>query len=92
MNAVGANIRVTGGVQGVGYRYFCFRKAVALRLGGWVCNEQDGSVRVVVEGDRATIEELIAELWIGPPSSSVREVVVAWGACEGVFASFDIRM
>ncbi len=92
MSSVGAEIRCLGGVQGVGYRYFCFRKATALQLVGWVRNERDRSVCVVVEGDRGLIEELIAELRIGPASSSVRDVVVQWRPFSGEYTSFDIKM
>ena len=41
---------VRGSVQGVGFRYFAWREAMALDLEGWVANERDGSVRCVVAG------------------------------------------
>ncbi|MBI4720187.1 MAG: acylphosphatase, partial [Chitinivibrionia bacterium] len=61
LNSVGAHLRVCGLVQGVGYRYFCLRKALSLQLTGWVRNESDGSVSVLVEGDRGAIEALIED-------------------------------
>ena len=41
---------VRGRVQGVGYRVFALREAMALGVDGYVANEVDGSVRVVAEG------------------------------------------
>lgn len=90
MNSVGADIRVRGHVQGVGYRYFCHAKAVALQLTGWVRNMPDGSVAVHVEGDRGNIEILIADLSRGPYAASVGNVDVAWTKLTGAYQSFSI--
>ena len=43
-------LRVTGTVQGVGFRPFVYRHAVALGLSGTVCNDSAG-VLIDVEGD-----------------------------------------
>jgi acylphosphatase len=90
MNSVGADIRVRGHVQGVGYRYFCYTKAVTLQLTGWVCNMPDGSVAVHVEGDRGNIEILLADLSVGPYASSVGDVEIAWTKFSGTYHSFSI--
>ena len=47
MNIVGAGrarvrLRVTGVVQGVGFRPFVYRLARELNLGGWVLNDESG--------------------------------------------------
>jgi len=90
MSSVGANLIVSGHVQGVGYRYFVYQRAVRLGLNGWVRNEPGGTVRLRVEGDRSLIEELIDELKVGPPSSAVSDVAVSWCQLEGAFQKFDI--
>jgi hydrogenase maturation protein HypF len=43
------NIRVRGVVQGVGFRPFVFRLALANTLTGWVFNDEDG-VEIHLEG------------------------------------------
>jgi acylphosphatase len=90
LNSVGAHLRVCGLVQGVGYRYFCLRKALSLQLTGWVRNESDGSVSVLVEGDRGAIEVLIEDLKAGPPAASVSRVDVQWRSFSGGYHDFQI--
>jgi acylphosphatase len=69
---------VMGRVQGVGFRYYVVREARRLDLDGWTANEGDGSVRVVADGPRDTLEALLAVLREGPPASIVEQVVVNW--------------
>ena len=45
------DIKISGRVQGVGFRAATLRQARFLRLRGWVENLADGSVRAVVKGD-----------------------------------------
>lgn len=74
MTDVRLSVRVSGRVQGVGFRYFS--QTVAHRLGadGWVRNEPDGSVCCEVQSDSATVEQFVAELRGGPRFSRVDEV------------------
>ncbi|SYZ73669.1 Acylphosphatase [Candidatus Zixiibacteriota bacterium] len=78
MSIVGAVINVRGVVQGVGYRFWCLRRASALPIGGYVANLYDGSVEVAVEGDRGVVESFIKELKVGPSYASVTDVRVNW--------------
>ena len=57
---------VSGIVQGVGFRYFIYRKAVELGLRGYVKNLFDGNVEIVVEGEKDKIQILIEHAKIGP--------------------------
>jgi acylphosphatase len=43
-------LRITGRVQGVGYRLWATRTAARLGLRGWVRNRSDGSVEVLATG------------------------------------------
>jgi len=61
-----AHIIVSGIVQGVGFRYFIYRKAVELGLRGYVKNLFDGNVEIVVEGEKDKIQILIEHAKIGP--------------------------
>lgn len=54
-------LRLSGQVQGVGFRPHVDRLARALRLGGWVRN-LDGSVEIHVEGARVALEAFLEAL------------------------------
>ncbi|MGH9122328.1 MAG: Sua5/YciO/YrdC/YwlC family protein, partial [Acidimicrobiales bacterium] len=54
-------VRVTGTVQGVGFRPFVYRVATALGLSGFVCNDSDG-VLIEVEGPDGALEDLCRRL------------------------------
>ena len=86
-----ASITVQGLVQGVGYRWFANRHAVALGLNGFVKNNYDGTVFLEVEGDRSLIEELIVQLKTGPRSAQVRDLSVEWSDPKNLFLGFSIR-
>ncbi len=43
-------LRVTGRVQGVGFRYYAQKKALELGVNGYVRNRPDGSVYIEAEG------------------------------------------
>lgn len=81
----------SGRVQGVNFRYYTVQEATRLRLVGWVKNRRDGSVEVVAEGPRETLERLLEFLRTGPPAARVTGVQVTWNAPTGEFSDFDIR-
>ncbi len=62
-----AKIRVSGQVQGVGFRPFVYRLAHELGLAGWVRNDSEG-VEIAVEGERPQVMSLIARLQSESPA------------------------
>jgi acylphosphatase len=87
MNAT-RHLRISGRVQGVGYREGLRREALAHDVTGWVRNRRDGTVEAVIEGEAAGIERMLAWARQGPPGSSVSQVTVE--EAVGGFAGFDI--
>ena len=81
---------VRGRVQGVFYRATTEKTAQGLGLTGWVRNCPDGSVEIHAEGEKASLEELIAWCWKGPALASVLEIESNWVAVEG-HTSFAVR-
>ena len=82
---------VRGRVQGVGFRYFVLREAMYLGLTGLVANERDGGVRVLAEGPRVDLLELLDRLREGPPASIVERVVERWEPARGAGSTFRIE-
>lgn len=66
--------RVTGTVQGVGFRWWTRKTASAMDLRGTVRNAPDGSVEVRVEGRRQALERFEAALASGPSAARVDEL------------------
>ncbi len=83
---------VYGQVQGVSFRVASRRIAQSLGLRGWVRNEMDGSVRVVAEGEEATLRKFLAYLHEGPPAARVVRVDAEWREATRAFSSFQVRM
>lgn len=88
---VRAHIIVEGMVQGVGFRWFTARAAQGLGLAGFVRNLGNGSVEVEAEGERGIVEELIAELKVGPRAADVQDLHITWQEPRREKAYFEIR-
>ena len=84
-------VRVTGVVQGVGFRYYTHREAVSLCLDGYVRNMSDGSVEAVVQGDAEMVDLFLEKIAKGPPGSRVRGIRVSDMPTAG-YDGFDIRL
>jgi acylphosphatase len=66
--------RVTGRVQGVGFRAFAARVARALALSGGARNLEDGGVEIIASGPVHALDRLEAALGEGPRLSRVSHV------------------
>jgi acylphosphatase len=82
---------VTGRVQGVGFRFFVLREAMALGLDGWVANTPSGAVRCVAEGPDDRLEALLERLREGPPAAIVDHVSEAFMPATGTLGAFGVR-
>lgn len=58
-------MRFTGSVQGVGFRYRAQYAADGCGITGWVKNEWDGSVLMQVQGTPAQIDEMLKRINAG---------------------------
>ena len=83
------HLRISGRVQGVGFRYRMERKARELGVTGWVRNRRDGSVEATVQGTPEAVEAIIAWARHGPPAALVTDLKVTDGT--GHFTEFSAR-
>jgi len=71
-------IKVTGIVQGVGFRPFIYRTAVAHKLTGYVRNRSDAGAEILVEGEKKQIRAFLADLRTKkPPLAQIHEVITS---------------
>lgn len=83
--------RVSGRVQGVGFRAATERCAQALGLTGWVRNCEDHSVECLAEGEQAAIEEFIKYLRSGPLLARVDSLEYEDEPFQGGMTTFAVR-
>jgi acylphosphatase len=67
-------VRISGRVQGVGFRWFVREEARRLGLSGWVANLPSGEVEVNAGGERSSVERLRRALQVGPSGAQVEGV------------------
>lgn len=67
-------IKISGKVQGVGYRFFTQRSACTLGIKGYIENEPDGSVIIEAEGSTGQLEQFVRFVQKGPQWARVEEV------------------
>ena len=83
--------RVSGRVQGVGFRWWIRRHAERLGLTGWVMNPDDErSVELVAEGSPAALDELERLIRQGPSGAIVESVDVRREPASGEYDAFGI--
>lgn len=70
------HLRITGLVQGVGFRDAMAVEAKRLGVGGWVRNRSDGTVEAVVIGAETEVEAIVAWAHRGPLGARVDAVSV----------------
>jgi acylphosphatase len=68
------HVRITGRVQGVGFRWFVREEARRLGLSGWVTNRPDGEVEVRAGGESSSLARLRRALEVGPTGANVAAV------------------
>lgn len=85
------HLKITGRVQGVGFRNSTRRKARELGVSGWVKNIADGSVEAVLEGEKDKVEDLISWANRGPRLANVNEVEVDRRQPKNDLDGFSIR-
>jgi acylphosphatase len=80
-------VRISGRVQGVGYREACIRQADLLGVTGWVRNRRDGTVEATLQGRADQLARMREWLSHGPVAASVDQVQVT--RLEVPFPRFD---
>lgn len=84
-------IKIIGDVQGVFFRFSAKIVADNLGITGWVQNEPDESVLVVIEGKDEILQKFIEWTKKGSPMAQVEDVKVSEEEYRGEFKEFEVR-
>lgn len=82
------HLKISGRVQGVGFRHHMCRVANELGVTGWVRNRRDGSVEAMVAGAPDAVEKIIAWARRGPGHAMVTAVEI--NESSGSYERFDM--
>ena len=85
-----AQIKITGRVQGVGFRYYAVMKAKEFSISGFVMNMADHSVFIEAEGEETDLDQYILWCEHGPVSARVDKVDIIPGVFKG-YKGFGIK-
>jgi acylphosphatase len=87
---IAVRIIAEGRVQGVGYRAFVARAAVARGLVGWVRNRANGTVEAVFCGEAEDVAAMIGACRRGPIAAKVRALTESPAVLEA-WVGFEVR-
>ncbi len=69
-------VLLSGVVQGVGFRYYVYRKAKKYEISGYVKNLSDGRVEIVASGDRDMLNSFLEEVKRGPMMARIEKAEI----------------
>ncbi|WP_054636640.1 acylphosphatase [Thalassobacillus sp. C254] len=84
-------VLVYGRVQGVGFRRYARKNAVKYRIKGWVRNNENGTVEIIVQGLPSRIGQFIGKILIGPKRAKVDSIEVSPIKGRINYRDFEIR-
>ena len=88
---ISRKFKISGSVQGVGYRYFAQRSAARHQVVGYVRNLPDGSVEVLAEGSQRSVDEFKHDLAAGPTYAAVDVIEETVLEPSGSYGAFRVE-
>ncbi len=88
---VARHYRLTGRVQGVGFRLFAYETALREGIQGWVRNLPDGGVEIAAEGESESMRRFEAAIRRGPSGARVEDCEVEIEPATGRYPGFSVR-
>lgn len=80
--------KVTGRVQGVGFRWWTREQATPLGLTGYAKNLDDGSVEILAQGSKENCQKLLEILRSGDTAGEIQQVEATIGEPRGSYKDF----
>jgi len=85
------HVYVSGIVQGVFFRHHTLEAAMELGVNGWVRNLPDGRVEAVLEGEKSSVDMMVAFCGRGPPGAHVTALELREESYKGEFKGFSVK-
>ncbi len=85
------SLKIFGQVQGVGLRYQTDMKARQFNVTGWARNENDGTVKILAQGDDKNINKLVTWLKSGESYAQIEKVEIEHEEVNVNYNSFNIE-
>lgn len=83
-------LTVKGVVQGVGFRYFCYKQAIIFGVNGYAKNLYNGDVEILAQGNENALNAFLKEVKTGPRHSRVTSVNVKAIEADEIYGDFNI--
>ena len=84
-------ILISGRVQGVGFRYFVYDRAVHFEVKGFVQNTHDNKVEIICQGQKKSLDAFVLSVKKGPALSYVSEFLLEEISESCLYNFFDIK-
>jgi acylphosphatase len=85
------SLKITGLVQGVGYRYQSQSEARRRGFAGYVANGEHDIVQLVAEGEEEQLKDFIRWCYTGVGPAQVHTIEESWSTATGEFSDFVIQ-
>lgn len=84
-------IKIKGRVQGIGFRAWAVRTAEKIGgISGWVHNDYDGSVQILMRGEEDALDKMILACHTGPLLARVDKVEFITGRRSGFLPEVEV--
>lgn len=84
-------ILLSGRVQGVGFRYFAYDRAVQFGVKGYVQNTNDNKVEIICQGQKKCLDAFILSVKKGPALAYVSEFILEEISNFSLYDYFEIK-
>ena len=85
------NLEIHGVVQGINLRSMIKVKALDLELCGFVTNQENGTVKLVAEGEKVKLQSLVEWLNTKPGHCQIHRMSDNWNDASGEYDDFIIK-
>ncbi|MFA5011440.1 MAG: acylphosphatase [Ignavibacteria bacterium] len=83
-------IIVKGLVQGVGFRYYCYRTAKEYGISGYAKNLYNGDVEILAQGEEGVLKDYIKCMKIGSHASRVTTLRIEEAQYDDKMKTFEV--